>query len=205
MQEMNRSIHSYILLLACVGVFAGCMHVEMGVESFSTYPDKGWQEAWSDLDAGRLPIHVTAFLEADHAAYGIPYVFYVTKDKLPHQLHFVFATTVDQKPSTVDITSLRVRHKGLFKQKYDLLDDKKSISGSFRLDDRGEERGETPYYRVNIPLPDAIRHRSSFDVDIGGRLWFGEQPVEFSQTIEVDFERECYVYPAFVAWGLSGL
>lgn len=170
------------------------IHIEMDGDSECQQP-VGYTS--KDFKNGTASMTIYAYLNVyTSVTKGVPYLFSVSSDKLPNDLHLVFSSDKATEGDVVSITYLRITHNP--KESYILVPSEKPIKASFDFyDDRGSDLGYKPHYTASIPFFKTIKYRSSFELHIKGEIQRKEGIEQFDQKLKVKYIRNRAVYPGW--------
>ncbi len=201
MKVSKKKIVMIFLLPFFLWVLTWGICIYSGCDSDCEYPSGNSNEEFFE---GETSFLVYAYLDGGVDQYDIPYLFYVTKDKLPYHLNLVFSSYEAKKADEIIITYLSIKHNN--KGAYSLIqsEDPKKCYFDF-YDDRGQTVGYKPHYTASLSLPGTIKYRSSFEIDIKGDICIGEKPQHFEQKFKLKYIRVRYVYPRWLEFLLGGL
>jgi len=145
------------------------------------------------------PPYMYAWMDGDGAEYGIPYILFVSTDKLPYNLHVGFFVNEEERPDGIVVDHLNIGHDN--GRTYTLVkhtNPKTSFFNSTQMVDGIDTH-------AYITLPNSIKHRSSFTIEAKGHFYNGDNKIPFERTIELRYIRKRYVCPGWYVYILRGL
>jgi hypothetical protein len=200
---MNKTMKKFLffLIIPALWIITLGVHVEHNVNSNFNYPEGN---AWNQFESGAVVFYVNTWLGGTHRSiFGIPYLLYINEDVPPYCLNFTFTAKTNIKYSQIVIDQINIEYDdGSAKTFLPSTENKVLI---FELDERGKDRGKTPYYRVHTSFCDLITSRSSFKATVIGKYKYDSINTDYKQTIRVEYRRESHIYPGWIALALKGV
>lgn len=155
-------------------------------------------DAWKRFETGTSRVYPNTWVNTAHTeSRGVPYLLLSTVDVGPYPLSFCFIAAESDTAKAMVLHEIEIRYEDGSSERVRISDE--GIREEFSLDERGKERGETVYKRVNFLFPDAISKRQNSRVFFKG---YFESPVgqeAYTEEIELQLDVESHVYIGWVA------
>jgi hypothetical protein len=121
----------------------------------------------------------------------------------PYPLSFCFTVTETDAAEAMVFNHIEIRYKDGSSEQVRIPDE--GIREELSLDERGKERGETVYKRVNFFLPDAISKRQNSRVFLKGAFESPAGQETYTEEIDLQLDDESHIYIGWIALMLRQL
>jgi hypothetical protein len=200
--KLSRKHKIILAVLPAIWLLTLGIHFEYGLSSSFSVPEgNAWTAFFDDETSQFYPN--TWLDQCNRSTLGIPYLFHVSRDVPPFGVSFCFSARTNRPYGKMEIESLHLAYDSGEEETFTPSSGQREAE--FWFDDRGIERGETPYYRANFSFPDIVEHRQPFWLTVRARCTVENNPAEYTQRIRVEPRREKYVYIGWYRLLLSGL
>lgn len=164
----------------------------------------GGADAWGQFESGGSRLYPNTWVNSAHTkSRGIPYLLHSTVDRPPYPLSFCFTATESDRAEALVLHHITLRYEdGTTKQVEIPTNGARAL---FHLDERGKERGETVYRRVNFSFSDALAKRQNCTISLRGAFESQEGVEPYSEEIDLRLEDETNFYIGWIALMLRQL
>ncbi|MEM9347825.1 MAG: hypothetical protein AAGB26_14535 [Planctomycetota bacterium] len=159
---------------------------------------------WSKFEAGDRRVSPYVWLTTGHISrWGVPFVLASRSDRGPFDLAMSFTIHADDPALSVVIESIRIDYADGTTQPISIPDT--GLAADFELDERDIDLGEKAYQRAFITLPESGIDEQDCIIKLSGRLISGDAEDRYEDAIELDVDRETYLYIGWIALMLQAL
>ena len=164
----------------------------------------GGVDAWQRFETGASRVYPNTWVNAAHTkSRGIPYLFLSTVDMGPYPLSFCFTAAEADAAKAMVLHDIEIRYDDGTSERVKIPAD--GIREEYTLDERGKERGETVFKRVNFAFSDALSKRQNSRIFLNGHFESPDGPEAYAEEIELQLDDESYFYIGWIALMLRQL
>ena len=161
----------------------------------------GGVDPWQRFEGGALRVYPNTLVNAVHyKSRGIPFLVYSTVDRAPYPLEFCFTTVERDTSEALILEDVEITYTDGYTEHINLP--KRGAREIFTLDERGKERGETVYRRVNFSFPDALKKRQNCKIRLRGHFESPQGIDQYSEEIDITLKDETHFYIGWIALAL---
>ena len=155
-------------------------------------------EAWGQFESGKLRVYPSTWVNSAHSkSRGIPYLLYSTVDRPPYALSFCFTAIESDRAKALVLHDIAIRYEDGSTEQIKIPTN--GAREQFYLDERGKDRGEAVYRRVNFAFSDALAKRQSCTINLRGAFESEEGSEPYSEEIDLQLEDKTHFYIGWIA------
>ncbi|MEZ5329824.1 MAG: hypothetical protein R3F19_32655 [Verrucomicrobiales bacterium] len=157
----------------------------------------GGAGAWERFDKGDSRVYPNTWVNSgSHSQRGIPFILSSTVDRPPYSLSFCFTIAETDPARALILEGIDIQYADGSQEIVEIPDG--GVREEFDLDERGKDRGETVYSRVNFSFPEAINKREDCIATLRGHFETPSGSEPYTEDIEISLVDESYVYIGWV-------
>lgn len=158
----------------------------------------GGADAWKRFETGTSRVYPNTWVDTAHTKLrGVPFLFHSSVDVGPYLLSFCFTATEDDTAEAIVLHDIEIQYEDGSSERVKIPSE--GISEDFTLDERGKERGETVFKRVNFSFSDALSKRQNSRIVLKGYFESPNGREAYAEEIDLQLEDESHVYIGWFA------
>ncbi|MEQ8791693.1 MAG: hypothetical protein RIC55_35850 [Pirellulaceae bacterium] len=161
-------------------------------------------DAWTAFENGEETFYPGVWVDAgNYRRIHVPGLVHSVSDRPPYSLSLCFTANVPQRVQSITIESIDVEYDG--GRQAVVVAGRQVETSAFELDDRGAERGETPYLRAGFIFPDCLKQRDSFWATIAGSYTKDDTTIPYKTRVRVNVRDSSHWLPGWMGVALQRL